>query len=142
MPRSGSAEAWQRGVDSGVIGAGISLDDGTFIGFFCAPHREPRLSFMILKPGLLTNPIHYDEKAMDVRFIVGAERFDLPGVAEEGEIYVEIDDFNLALQFDRLAAALAAAERAWIAIPVKGWSLEIPVDGAGQALRGLLTPCR
>jgi hypothetical protein len=41
MPCSGSAEARQRGVDSGVIG-GISLDDGTFIGF-CALHREPRL---------------------------------------------------------------------------------------------------
>ena len=137
-----AAEPWRRDQEKGVIGASVLTDDGTFLGFFCAPLREPRLSFMILKPSLLTTPIHNDEKRMDARFIVGEERFDLPGKAEDGEIYVEFRDYNLFLQFDRLAVAFDAAERAWIAIPGQHGSLEIPVAGAGGALKGLLTPCR
>ena len=137
-----AGEPWRRDQEKGVIGASILTDDGTFLGFFCAPLREPRLSFMILKPSLLTTPIHNDEKRMDARFIVGQERFDLPGRAEEGEIYVEFKDYNLFLQFDRLAEAFVVAERAWVAIPVKHWTLEIPVAGAGEALKGLLAPCR
>ncbi len=136
------ADSWQHGIEDGVRIAGVTAGDGTFLGFFCAPLAEPKISFMILKPGALANPIAFDEKPMDVRFIMAGERFDLPGQAGGGEIYAEIKDYNLALQFDRVIEALRGATRARVAIPVQRWSIEIPIDGAAVALDGLMAPCR
>jgi len=141
LAQANSDATWHRGVDRGVLIGAVTTDVGTFLGFFCAPSREPKLSFLLLRPAILTNPIHYDEKVMDMRFVIDGERFDLPGKAEDGELYIENKDYNLTLQFERIIAALIDADNVSVAIPVKHWSEKIPVDGASEALDGLLAPC-
>jgi hypothetical protein len=137
-----SAQGWQRTMDKGIRIAGVAAEDDTFLGFFCAPNDERKLAFLTLKPGILHSPIQFDQKAMDVRFIIDDERFDFPGKADDGELYIEIADYNLALRLDQVIAALGAAKRASVAIPIKNWSIDIPVAGAADALDGIMAPCR
>lgn len=136
------SQEWRREENRGVDQAYIKLKDGTFVGLFCAPRQVPKLSFVVVKPGKLHNPIPYDEKAMEFRLLVDNQRHDLPAKAEDGELYAEIKDYNLELRFDAAIEALRNAETAILSIPVKRWKVDLALDGANQALDGIMAKCR
>ena len=90
---------------------------------------------------LILGPILPDGKNFDLRFVIDGVKYDLPGIAKDGELLVSPHDANIELRIQEVTEALRAGKQAQIAVPAKAWKSKLPLDGAGQALDGIFEAC-
>ena len=143
---AGSADAlaqapiWERGRDERYEVAVAGIGPGTTLGFFCSAYQVPNTAIISLN-NLILSPILPDGKNFDLRFVIDGVKYDLPGIAKDGELLVSPADANMELRVQEVTEALRAGKQAQIAVPAKAWKSKLPLDGADQALDGIFEAC-
>jgi hypothetical protein len=131
---------WQRGRDGRFEVAFVGIAIGSTLEFLCSAYQVPNTAIITLRNVILGAQLE-DGQNYELRFVVDGRKFDLPGIARDGELMVSPADANLELWVQELLAALMAGEQAQIAVPSKGWRSPLPLDGAAQALDGVFEVC-
>jgi hypothetical protein len=134
------APVWERGRDGRYEIAVAGIGPGTTLGFFCSAYQVPNTAIISLN-NLILSPILPDGKNFDLRFVIDGVKYDLPGIAKDGELLVSPHDANMELRIQEVTAALRTGKQAQIAVPAKAWKSKLPLDGADQALDGLFEAC-
>ena len=134
------APVWERGRDQRYEVAVAGIGPGTTLGFFCSAHQVPNTAIISLN-NLILGPQLPDGKNFDLRFVIDGVKYDLPGIAKDGELLVSPHDANIELRIQEVTEALRAGKQAQIAVPAKAWKSKLPLDGADQALDGLFEAC-
>lgn len=134
------APIWERGRDERYEVAVAGLGPGTTLGFFCSAYQVPNTAIISLN-NLILGPILPDGKNFDLRFVIDGVKYDLPGIAKDGELLVSPHDANIELRIQEVTEALRAGKQAQIAVPAKAWKSKLPLDGAEQALDGIFEAC-
>jgi hypothetical protein len=73
--------------------------------------------------------------------VIDGARYDLPGIAKDGELLVSPHDANMELRIQEVIDALRVGKQAQIAVPAKAWKSKLPLDGADFALDGVFEAC-
>lgn len=131
---------WQRGRDGRFEIAMAELGPGTSLGFICSAYQVPNTAIITLSNLTLGTQLP-DGKNFDLRFVIDGRKFDLPGIAKDGEILVSPADANMEFRLRELTDALRAGKSAQIAVPAKAWRSPLPLDGADWALDGIFEKC-
>jgi hypothetical protein len=131
---------WERGRDRRYEIAIAALGPGTTLGFFCSAYQVPNTAIISLN-NLILSPLLPDGKNFDLRFVIDGVKYDLPGIAKEGELLVSPADANMELRVQEVLDALRIGKSAQIAVPAKAWKSKLPLDGADRALDGLFEKC-
>ena len=131
---------WERGRDKRYEVAIATVGPGTTLGFFCSAYQVPNTAIISLN-NLILSPILPDGKNFDLRFVIDGVKYDLPGIAKDGELLVSPHDANIELRIQEVTEALRAGKQAQIAVPAKAWKSKLPLDGAEQALDGIFEAC-
>lgn len=131
---------WQRGRDGRFEVALSRIAAGSTLGFWCSAYQVPNTAIIGLRNVLLA-PQLSDGEHYDMRFVVDGQKFDLRGIAKDGELMVSPADANMEYMIGRLLEALIAGKEAQIAVPSKGWRSKLPLDGAADALDGVFEIC-
>jgi hypothetical protein len=131
---------WERGRDGRYEIAVAGIGPGTTLGFFCSAYRVPNTALISLH-NLILGPQLPDGKNFDMRFVIDGRKFDLPGIAKDGELLVSPADANMELRIQEVTEALRTGKTAQIAVPAKAWKSKLPLDGAGWALEGIFERC-
>jgi hypothetical protein len=134
------APVWERGRDGRYEIAVAGLGPGTTLGFFCSAYQVPNTALISLH-NLILGPQLPDGKNFDMRFVIDGRKFDLPGIAKDGELLVSPADANMELRIQEVTEALRTGKTAQIAVPAKAWKSKLPLDGAGWALEGIFERC-
>ena len=134
------APVWERGRDGRYEAAVAGIGAGTTLGFFCSAYQVPNTALISLN-NLILSPILPDGKNFDLRFVIDGVKYDLPGIAKDGELLVSPHDANIELRIQEVTEALRAGKQAQIAVPAKAWKSQLPLDGAGWALDGVFEKC-
>ena len=134
------APIWERGRDERYEVAVAGIGPGTTLGFFCSAYQVPNTAIISLN-NLILSPILPDGKNFDLRFVIDGVKYDLPGIAKDGELLVSPADANMELRVQEVTDALRAAKIAQIAVPARAWKSKLPLDGAGWALEGIFEKC-
>jgi hypothetical protein len=134
------APVWERGRDGRYEAAVAGISAGTTLGFFCSAYQVPNTALISLN-NLILGPILPDGKNFDLRFVIDGVKYDLPGIAKDGELLVSPHDANIELRIQEVTEALRAGKQAQIAVPAKAWKSKLPLDGAEQALDGIFEAC-
>jgi hypothetical protein len=134
------APVWERGRDGRYEVAVAGIGPGTTLGFFCSAYQVPNTALISLN-NLILSPILPDGKNFDLRFVIDGVKYDLPGIAKDGELLVSPHDANIELRIQEVTEALRAGTQAQIAVPAKAWKSKLPLDGAEQALDGIFEAC-
>jgi hypothetical protein len=134
------APVWERGRDGRYEIAVAGLGPGTTLGFFCSAYQVPNTALISLH-NLILGPQLPDGKNFDLRFVIDGRKFDLPGIAKDGELLVSPADANMELRIQEVTEALRTGKTAQIAVPAKAWKSKLPLDGAGWALEGVFDKC-
>ena len=134
------APIWERGRDERYEVAVAGLGPGTTLGFFCSAYQVPNTAIISLN-NLILSPILPDGKNFDLRFVIDGVKYDLPGIAKDGELLVSPADANMELRVQEVTEALRAGKQAQVAVPAKAWKSKLPLDGADQALDGIFEAC-
>ncbi|HEV8388642.1 MAG TPA: hypothetical protein VGQ35_02305 [Dongiaceae bacterium] len=131
---------WERGRDERYEVALAALGPGTTLGFFCSAYQVPNTAIVSLH-NLILGPQLQDGKNFDLRFVVDGRKFDLPGIAKDGELLVSPVDANMELRIQEVTEALRTGKTAQIAVPARAWKSKLPLDGADLALDGIFEKC-
>ncbi len=131
---------WERGRDRRYEIAFAALGPGTTLGFFCSAYQVPNTAVISLN-NVILSPLLPDGKNFDLRFVIDGVRYDLPGIAKDGELLVSPADANMELRVQEVTEALRAGTSAQIAVPAKAWKSKLPLDGADRALDGVFEKC-
>jgi hypothetical protein len=131
---------WERGRDGRFELAIAKIAAGSTLGFWCSAYQVPNTAIIGLRNILLGTQLS-DAEHYDMRFVIDGQRFDLRGIAKEGELMISPADANMEYQVGRLIEALMAGKEAQIAVPAKGWRSKLPLDGAAVALDGVFEVC-
>ena len=134
------APVWERGRDQRYEIAVAGLGPGTTLGFFCSAYQVPNTAIISLQ-NLILSPILPDGKTFYLRFVIDGAKYDLPGIAKDGELLVSPADANMELRVQEVTEALRTGKQAQIAVPAKAWKSKLPLDGADQALDGVFEAC-
>lgn len=134
------APIWERGRDGRYEVAVAGLGPGTTLGFFCSAYQVPNTAIISLH-NLVLSPQLQDGKYFDLRFVIDGRKFDLPGIAKDGEILVSPADANMELRVQEVMEALRTGKTAQIAVPAKAWKTRLPLIGADRALDGVFEKC-
>jgi hypothetical protein len=134
------APVWERGRDQRYEVAVAGLGPGTTLGFFCSAYQVPNTAIISLQ-NLILGPQLPDGKNYDLRFVIDGVKFDLPGIAKDGELLVSPHDANMELRIQEVTEALRTGKQAQIAVPAKAWKSRLPLDGADVALDGVFEAC-
>lgn len=134
------APVWERGRDQRYEVAVAGLGPGTTLGFFCSAYQVPNTAIISLQ-NLILGPQLPDGKNYDLRFVIDGVKFDLPGIAKDGELLVSPHDANMELRIQEVTEALRTGKQAQIAVPAKAWKSRLPLDGADFALDGIFEAC-
>jgi hypothetical protein len=134
------APVWDRARDERYEVAIAALGPGTSLGFFCSAYQVPNTAIISLQ-NLILSPILPDGRNFDLRFVIDGVRYDLPGIAKDGELLVSPADANMELRVQEVTDALRTGKRAQIAVPAKAWKSKLPLDGADRALDGIFEKC-
>jgi hypothetical protein len=137
---SAQAPMWERGRDGRYEVAVAGIGPGTTLGFFCSAYQVPNTAIISLN-NLILSPILPDGKNFDLRFVIDGVKYDLPGIAKDGELLVSPADANMELRVQEVTEALRIGKQAQIAVPAKAWKSKLPLDGADQALDGVFEAC-
>ncbi len=131
---------WQRGRDGRFEAAIAQIAAGSTLGFWCSAYQVPNTAIIGLRNILLGTQLS-DAEHYDMRFVIDGQRFDLRGIARDGELMISPADANMEYQVSRLLDALIAGKEAQIAVPSKNWRSKLPLDGAAEALDGIFENC-
>ncbi len=131
---------WERGRDERYEVAIAALGPGTSLGFFCSAYQVPNTAIISLQ-NLILSPVLPDGKNFDMRFVIDGVKYDLPGIAKDGELLVSPADANMELRVQEVTEALRTGQQAQIAVPAKAWKSKLPLDGADRALDGVFEAC-
>ena len=131
---------WQRGRDKRYEIAIAALAPGSTLGFFCSAYQVPNTGLISLH-NLIISPLLEDGKNFDLRFVIDGVKYDLPGIAKDGELLVSHHDANMELRIQEVTDALRTGKVAQIAVPAKAWKSKLPLDGASTALDGIFEKC-
>jgi hypothetical protein len=134
------APVWERGRDQRYEIAVAGVGPGTTLGFFCSAYQVPNTAIISLS-NLILGPQLPDGKNFDLRFVIDGVKYDLPGIAKDGELLVSPADANMELRVQEVTEALRVGKQAQIAVPAKAWKSKLPLDGAEQALDGVFEAC-
>ena len=134
------APVWERGRDGRYEVAVAGLGPGTTLGFFCSAYQVPNTAIISLS-NLILGPQLQDGKNFDIRFVIDGQKFDLPGIAKDGELMISPADANMELRVREVTDALRAGKEAQIAVPARAWKSKLPLDGADRALDGIFDKC-
>jgi hypothetical protein len=134
------APVWERGRDGRYEVAVAGIGPGTTLGFFCSAYQVPNTALISLN-NLILSPILPDGQTFDLRFVIDGARYDLPGIAKDGELLVSPHDANIELRIQEVIDALRVGKQAQIAVPAKAWKSKLPLDGADFALDGVFEAC-
>jgi hypothetical protein len=134
------APVWERGRDGRYEVAVAGIGPGTTLGFFCSAYQVPNTAIISLQ-NLILSPILPDGKNFDLRFVIDGVKYDLPGIAKDGELLVSPHDANMELRVQEVTEALRTGKQAQIAVPAKAWKSKLPLDGADRALDGVFEAC-
>ncbi len=134
------APVWERGRDQRYEIAVAGIGPGTTLGFFCSAYQVPNTAIISLQ-NLVLGPQLPDGKNYDLRFVIDGIKYDLPGIAKDGELLVSPHDANIELRIQEVTEALRTGRQAQIAVPAKAWKSRLPLDGADQALDGVFEAC-
>jgi len=134
------APVWDRGRDERYEVATAALGPGTTLGFFCSAYQVPNTAIISLS-NLILGPQLEDGKNFDLRFVIDGQKFDLPGIAKDGELLVSPADANMELRVQEVTEALRTGKAAQIAVPARAWKSKLPLDGADWALDGIFDKC-
>ena len=134
------APVWERGRDQRYEVAVAGLGPGTTLGFFCSAYQVPNTAIISLQ-NLILGPQLPDGKNYDLRFVIDGMKFDLPGIAKDGELLVSPHDANMELRIQEVTEALRTGKQAQNAVPAKAWKSRLPLDGADVALDGVFEAC-
>jgi hypothetical protein len=134
------APVWDRARDERYEVAIAALGPGTSLGFFCSAYQVPNTAIISLQ-NLILSPILPDGRNFDLRFVIDGVRYDLPGIAKDGELLVSPADANMELRVQEVTDALRTGKQAQIAVPAKAWKSKLPLDGAHRALDGIFEKC-
>lgn len=134
------APVWERGRDGRYEVAVAGIGPGTTLGFFCSAYQVPNTAIISLN-NLILSPLLPDGKNFDLRFVIDGVKYDLPGIAKDGELLVSPHDANIELRIQEVTEALRAGRQAQIAVPAKAWKSKLPLDGADMALDGVFEKC-
>lgn len=131
---------WQRGRDKRYEIAIAALAPGSTLGFFCSAYQVPNTAIISLH-NLIISPLLEEGKNFDMRFVIDGVKYDLPGIAKDGELLVSHHDANMELRIQEVTDALRTGKIAQIAVPAKAWKSKLPLDGADRALDGIFEKC-
>ena len=131
---------WERGRNKRYEIATAALGPGTRLGFFCSAYQVPNTAIISLN-NVILSPLLPDGKNFDLRFVIDGVRYDLPGIAKDGELMVSPADANMELRVQEVTEALRTGKQAQIAVPAKAWKSKLPLDGAEHALDGVFEAC-
>jgi hypothetical protein len=131
---------WQRGRDGRYEVAVAGIGPGTTLGFFCSAYQVPNTAIVSLNNLTLGTQLP-DGKNFDMRFVIDGRRFDLPGIAKDGELMVSPADANMQFRVQEVLDALRTGKTAQIAVPAWAWKSKLPLDGADVALDGVFEKC-
>ena len=134
------APVWERGRDQRYEIAVAGIGPGTTLGFFCSAYQVPNTAIISLS-NLILGPQLPDGKNFDLRFVIDGVKYDLPGIAKDGELLVSPHDANIELRIQEVTEALRAGKQAQIAVPARAWKSKLPLDGADLALDGIFEAC-
>src|SRR5215813_1727062 len=87
---------WQRERDDRYEVATAAVGPGTTLGFFCQAYQVPNTAIISLHNLILSTQLP-DGKKLDLRFVIDGEKYDLPGIAKDGELLVSPADANMEL---------------------------------------------
>lgn len=134
------ALTWERGRDERYEVATADLGPGTLLGFFCSAYQVPNTAIISLHTVTLA-PLLPDGKNFYLRFVIDGQKYDLPGIAKDGELLISPADANMELRVQEVTEALRAGTQAQIAVPARAWKSKLPLDGANRALDGIFDRC-
>lgn len=131
---------WQRGRDGRFEVAIAEIAAGSTLGFWCSAYQVPNTAIIGLRNILLAVQLS-DGDYYDVRFVIDGRRFDLRGIAKDGEIMISPADANMELRVQELIDALRSGRDAQLGVPLKAWRSPLPLEGAADALDGVFDAC-
>ena len=131
---------WDRGRDGRFEIAATALGPGTNLGFFCSAYQVPNTALITFSNLTLGTQLP-DGKNFDLRFVIDGVKYELPGIAKDGELLVSPHDANMEFRLQELTEALRVGKSAMIAVPAKGWKSPLSLDGANWALDGIFEKC-
>jgi hypothetical protein len=131
---------WERGRDRRFEVAIAAFAPGSTLGFFCSAYQVPNTAIISLN-NIVLNPLLPDGKNFDLRFVIDGVKYDLPGIAKDGELLVSPADANMELRVQEVTDALRIGKNAQIAVPARAWKSKLPLDGADLALAGIFEKC-
>lgn len=139
-PALAQEPVWQRGRDGRYEAAVAGIGPGTTLGFFCSAYQVPNTAIVSLVNLTLGTQLP-DGKNFDLRFVIDGRKFDLPGIAKDGELMVSPADANMEFRVQEVLDALRTGKIAQIAVPARAWKSKLPLDGADVALDGVFEKC-
>lgn len=131
---------WERGRDRRYEIAIAALGPGSTLGFFCSAYQVPNTAIISLH-NVILSPLLPDGHNFELRFVIDGARYDLPGIAKDGELLISPADANMELRVQEVTEALRTGKSAQIAVPARAWKSKLPLDGADWALDGIFEKC-
>lgn len=139
-PAPATEPVWLRGRDGRFEVASAAIGPGSVLEFLCSAYRVPNTAIISLRNVVLGAQLQ-NGKNYDLRFVIDGRKFEMPGIAKDGELMVSPADANMELRVGEVLDALIAGKDAQIAVPAKAWRSPLPLEGAAEALDGVFDVC-
>jgi hypothetical protein len=129
--------AWERNFDKNTEFTGTMTPRNDSLAIFCAVGGHASI---VLKAPVFRTRVA-DKHVYSIVFAIDGERREFVMTAHDEDLVLEATDLNVRSQIEQFVAALSAGKTLTAAGQKLGWRADFSLDGAQEALEGILSGC-
>jgi hypothetical protein len=129
--------AWERSFDKNTEFTGTMTPKKDSLAIFCAVGGHA--SIVLKAPVFRTTVV--DKHTYSVVFAIDGQRREIVMTAHDEDLILEATDLNVRGQIEQFVAALSQGKTLTAAGQKLGWRAEFSLEGAQEALEGILSSC-
>ena len=129
--------AWERGFDQNMEFTGTMTPRNGSLAVFCPAGRQA--SIVVKAPVFRTTVA--DKHRYSVVFAIDGQRRELVMTAHDEDLIFEASDLNARNEIERFVDVLSRGKTLTAAARKLGWRADFSLEGAHEALEGILTGC-
>ena len=129
--------AWERDFDKNTEFTGTKTPRNDSLAIFCAVGGHASI---VLKAPVFRTTVA-DKHTYSVVFAIDGQRHDLVMTAHDEDLIYEAIDLNARNEIERFVDALSRGKSLSAAGQKLGWRADFSLEGAQEALEGILSSC-
>jgi len=130
-------QPWDSLENKGARYAGVRDERKNAVVFVCPVTGAPKVT--IQSPQFRVSVP--DDHRYTLTFVTDRGRSEVTAVAQDAELNFEASDLNAQVQFQQLAADIAASKSFTVSMSPFGWKGQFTAEGAAEALKPMIGGC-